>query len=154
MHSMIQYINLLVYYFIPLYTINLCNSWYTTFVYSCHPGTFVYPQRVKFCVYFSLSLSPPTPHSQLDRAGGGDFVRFPDLDRGKSGDRPDRTDHPWPRRERLYPRYCFNCTRRSLGDAARWYYRDQNGEVQGPFDSKQMDKWQDGFPDDLWIRVV
>lgn len=38
------------------------------------------------------------------------------------------------------------------GDAARWYYRDQNGEVQGPFDSKQMDKWYDGFPDDLWIR--
>ena len=38
------------------------------------------------------------------------------------------------------------------GGTARWYYRDQAGKEQGPFDSDQMDRWSSGFPDDLWIR--
>ena len=36
--------------------------------------------------------------------------------------------------------------------AARWYYLDENGAEQGPFDSDQMQKWSIGFPDDLMIR--
>ena len=34
----------------------------------------------------------------------------------------------------------LSTVRAGVRDVARWYYRDQNGEVQGPFDSKQMDK--------------
>lgn len=38
------------------------------------------------------------------------------------------------------------------GGTEKWYYRDQAGKEQGPFDSDQMDRWSSGFPDDLWIR--
>ena len=34
----------------------------------------------------------------------------------------------------------------------KWYYLDENGEEQGPFDSEQMEKWSSGFPDSLLIR--
>ena len=38
------------------------------------------------------------------------------------------------------------------GGTAKWFYRDQAGNEQGPFESDQMDRWSSGFPDDLWIR--